>query len=177
MGRLGARHIRPLHGLARRRRQLAPRNQSSPHRAGCRLTPTASIVPLAAPTGARALKGPSPPQKRLPSARFVPSCGPLPRVRFRVPRGAGPPAAAPKKSSWAMRKLCARLAGPGRTAHAHSLTVPSADPVAKVRPSGPTATEQTAEVWPWKVARHSREATSHALAILSSEPVMSAAPS
>ena len=118
---------------------------------------------MAPPTGAHALKGPSPPQKLPPprspdvtalsrrsaarSRVFVSAPRVAPVLQQRRPCGPRGPCAS-SVPGWK------GLAGPGRTAHAHSITVPSADPAAKVRPSGLAATEQTAEVWPWRVARH-----------------------
>ena len=166
-----------------------PPSTSAPAKSMTRSAPRAGsfplprgMVPLAPHAGAPSLKGPSPPQKCLPSARSleVPAVPrrsaarhPLPHFHFRAPSSGN------GAIDLAERKLRAGkgLEGPGRAAHAHSLAVPSSDPVAKVRPSGPTATERTAAVWPRRAARHWREATSHTLAILSSEPVMSAVPS
>ena len=111
------------------------------------------MVPQASPTDARALKGPSPPQRCLPPARSleVPAVPrrsaarhPLPHFHFRAPSSGN------GAIDLAERKLRAGkgLEGPDRAAHAHSLAVPSSEPVANLRPSGLAATERTAAVWP-----------------------------
>src|SRR5262249_1712672 len=52
----------------------------------------------------------------------------------------------------------------------HSRTVWSSEPLARVRPSGLYATEQTLFVCPWSLAMASPVATSHSHTIRSSEP-------
>ena len=137
-----------------------PPSTSAPAKSMTRSAPRAGsfplprgMVPLAPHAGAPSLKGPSPPQKCLPSARSleVPAVPrrsaarhPLPHFHFRAPSSGN------GAIDLAERKLRAGkgLEGPDRAAHAHSLAVPSSEPVANLRPSGLAATERTAAVWP-----------------------------